>query len=159
MNCHHILLPLLQFTHVVPDKGFQQLTMPQAVQCLTFYEINCQASCLRNVHSVRWSAYINSIHYSQACFIIITSPPQSYLRRVHCYPHVCGCTLPLCVLAVACTMHNEALTKRCASLWNVIECYRMLQSIAGHYGTLWERYRAPTERYGTVTENIDFAHH
>ena len=61
-----------------------------------------------------------------------SSPPQTYLGRVRRYPHLGECTLPQRVLAVACTMRNEALRKR---------------------------YAALMERYGTVNENIDFAHH
>jgi len=44
----------------------------------------------------------------------ITSPPQSHLGLACHYPHIRECTLPLCVLAVACTMCNEALRKHCA---------------------------------------------
>ena len=63
------------------------------------------------------------------------------------YPHVVECTLPLRVLAlaVACTMRNEAL--------RVVTV--RYGSVADRYGTLWERDRP----YGTLTENIDFAHH
>jgi len=50
---------------------------------------------------------------------LITSPPQSHLGRARRYPHVGECTVPLRVLAVACTMRNEAL-----------------RSVAGRYGTL-----------------------
>jgi len=38
-----------------------------------------------------------------------TSPRQSHLGRVCRYPHVGECTLPLRVLAVVCTVRNEAL--------------------------------------------------
>jgi len=45
------------------------------------------------------------------------------------------------------------------ALWNieealrgVVECYGTLRSNVGCYGAL-------TERYGTVTENTDLAHH
>jgi len=31
--------------------------------------------------------------------------------------------------------------------------------VTGHYRMLWKHYGAFTERYGTVMENIDFAHH
>ena len=37
------------------------------------------------------------------------SPPQSHMGRARPYRHVGECTLPLRVLAVACTMRNEAL--------------------------------------------------
>jgi len=39
----------------------------------------------------------------------VASSPQSNLGRVCCYPHIEECTLPLCVLALACTMCDEAL--------------------------------------------------
>ena len=78
----------------------------------------------------------------------ITSP-QSHLGRVRRYPHVGECTLPLPVLAVACTIRNEAL-------WSVTRRYG---SVTGRHETLRQRYGALTERYETVTENIDFAHH
>jgi len=74
----------------------------------------------------------------------ITSPPQSHFGRASRHPHVREYTLPLCVLAVTYTMRNEAL-----------------RSAAWHYGTLrivTECYRALTERYGTIKENIDYAH-
>jgi len=48
---------------------------------------------------------------------------QSHLGRERRYPHVGECTLPMRVLAVACTMRNEALRKRCASLRDVTERY------------------------------------
>jgi len=38
-----------------------------------------------------------------------TRPPQSHLGGARRYLHVGECTLPLQVLAVAYTMHNEAL--------------------------------------------------
>ena len=48
-----------------------------------------------------------------AAFILcLTSPPQSHLGRARRYPHVGKCTFPLHVLAVACTMRNEALRER-----------------------------------------------
>jgi len=72
----------------------------------------------------------------------MTSPPQSYLGTARHYPHVGKCTLPLHVLAVEYTMHNEALQKHYRALQNVTEAlrivtkhYRMLQSNAGRYGT------------------------
>ena len=112
-----------------------------------------------------------------------TSPPQSHLGRAHRYPHVGECTVPLPVLAVACTMHNEALrhiterygstvhrygtlrnvTEHRGTLWNVIEVlrkrYRCCQALTlrSITGALWSSYGM--EHYGTVTENIDFAYH
>ena len=55
--------------------------------------------------------------------IIITSPPQSQLGRARRYPHVGECTLPMCVLAVACTMRNEALRSFTGRYGSVTECY------------------------------------
>jgi len=98
------------------------------------------------------------------------SPPQSHLGRAHRYPHVGECSLPLHVLAVACTMHNEALQKCCASLPDVTECYRALRDVTERYGsvtgcfralwnitehcrTLWnvtETLRSVVERYATL---------
>jgi len=40
---------------------------------------------------------------------IQTSPPRSHLGRARHYPHIEEYTLPLCVLAVVCTMRNKAL--------------------------------------------------
>jgi len=70
---------------------------------------------------------------------LITSPPRSNLGRARPYLHVGECTLPLRVLAVACTMHNEALrsvtgrygtlqkiTERCVTLQNVTEPFRKI---------------------------------
>jgi len=51
--------------------------------------------------------------------IIITSPPQSYLGRARRYLHIRECTLPPRVLAVACTMCNEALQNVAEALWGV----------------------------------------
>jgi len=75
------------------------------------------------------------------------------------YPHLGECTLLLRVLAVACTMRNEALR-------SVTGCYGSVTGLMERYGsvavgTLWnftERLDV-TESYGTVTENIDFARH
>jgi len=52
-----------------------------------------------------------------------TSPPQSNLGRARRYPHVGECTVPLRVLAVACTVRMEAL-----------------RIVTGRYGTLRNRY-------------------
>jgi len=89
----------------------------------TFYD--CKRIC--------WASLTDKLRV-----LMITSLPQSHLGRVHRYPQVREWTLLLHVLAVACTMRNQAL-------WNVVD----------HYGMLWHSYA----RYGTVTENIDFAHH
>jgi len=70
-----------------------------------------------------------------------TSPPHSHLTRVCRYPHVRECTLPLPVLAVACTMRNQALS------------YTALRNVSEHYGAL----RDVMKRYGTDTETIDYA--
>jgi len=78
---------------------------------------------------VTLSDMLSSVTTACTC---ITSPPKSHLGRVRHYPNVGECTLPLHVLAVVCTMRNEALR---------------------------ERYEALMEHYETVTENIDFAHH
>jgi len=92
------------------------------------------------------SVFISLLHSSSrnsngSSFVPVanrTSPPQSHLVRARRYPHIAECTLPLCVLAVACTMRNEAL-------W----------SVAWRDGTLWnvtEALRIVTERHGSVTE-------
>ena len=52
-----------------------------------------------------------------------TKSPTSHLEKACPYPHFGECTLPLRVLAVACTMRNEAL-----------------RSVTGRYGTLRNRY-------------------
>jgi len=63
--------------------------------------------------------------------LCLTSPPRSHLGRAHHYFHLGECTVPLCVLAVACTMHNEALQ-------GLTEHYRR---VADHYGTVTEKYQ------------------
>ena len=74
---------------------------------------------------------------------------QSDLGRAYHYPHVREFTVPLRVRAVA---NVQCVTKRYGS-------------VTERYGTLRERYGAlqnVTERCGrngTVTENINFAHH
>jgi len=77
------------------------------------------------------------------------------------YPHIGEYTVPLRVLAVACTMREEALRKRYVMLWernrSVAEA---LQAVAERYGTL----RSVAGRYGSFTEllrmeNIHFAPH
>jgi len=80
-----------------------------------------------------------------------------------------GCCRALCNISEHCsTLRNvtealwkryevlQTVTKHYGALWNVME---RQGSIAGHYGMLWEHYIALTERYGTITENIDFAPH
>ena len=67
---------------------------------------------------------------NKTIIVIITSPPQSHLGRACCEPHVGECTLPLRVLAVACTMRNEAL-----------------QSVTGRYVSVTRRYRTLRKRY------------
>jgi len=58
-------------------------------------------------------------------------------------------------------MHSSTACASC-SLYNaqrsVTERYVTLQKRSDCYRTLRERYGAITERCGTVTENIDFAH-
>ena len=70
------------------------------------------------------------------------------------YPIVEEYTVPLRVLAVACTMRNEALRDVMGAY--VTGCCGALRNITEHCGT-FGHYGALTERYGTVTENIDFA--
>jgi len=60
------------------------------------------------------------------------------LGRARRYPHVGECTVPLRVLAVACTVHNETLRKRYGALWNVME----------RYGSVADRYRTIRNCYG-----------
>jgi len=94
---------------------------------------------------------------------------QSHLGRVRRYPRLGECTLPLHVLDVACTMRNEALRDVTGALRGLME---RNGSDADRYGTLrnvtercvtlqrvTEALQIVTERYVTVTENIDFAHH
>jgi len=49
------------------------------------------------------------------------------------------------------------LQKRYGVLWKVTEHYGELRDVMERYGR--ERYGALMERYETITENIDFAHH
>ena len=66
---------------------------------------------------------------SRQCAIPFSkSPPQSHVGRACHYLHIGECTLPLRVLAVACTMHNK-------SLQNVTGALR------SSYRTLQNRYR------------------
>jgi len=69
---------------------------------------------------------------------IITSPPKVIwvLGRVRRYPHVGECTLPLCVLAVACTMHNEG--------------YGALRDVMSALPGVMERYGSVVHRYMTL---------
>jgi len=59
----------------------------------------------------------------------------------------------------------QNITEHYRPLPDVTELYgnvaEALQGVAEHSGTLWiviGCYRTITERYGTITENIDFAH-
>ena len=70
------------------------------------------------------------------------------MGRARRYPHVGECTLPLCVLAVHCTMRNVM---------------KLLQNVTGaeccrRYENVTEALRMVTERYRTVTNYVDFAH-
>jgi len=53
-----------------------------------------------------------------------TSPPQSHLGRACCCPHDSECTLPLCVLAVVCTLHY--VTKRYGSVMITVDHVRKI---------------------------------
>jgi len=60
----------------------------------------------------------------------------------------------------------RSITGSYRAIANVLECYRTLQSVAGcyktlrkHCGSLQNITGALWSRYGTVTENINFAHH
>ena len=75
---------------------------------------------------VTTSTYTTYVHNSfpslLACFGDYTvrnvnKSSQRHLGRVRRYPHVGECTLPLCVLAVACRMCNELLRKRYDYNW------------------------------------------
>jgi len=71
---------------------------------------------------------------------LITSPPHSHLGRARRYPHLGECTLPLRLLAVTCTMLNEALRKRYRTLRERYGTLRNVRyapyapSVVGHYG-------------------------
>ena len=111
--------------------------------------------CCRNLYIKRWVSRLTTSHH------------QYHLGRACRYPHIEECTLPLLVLAVACTMYNEALRKhygsvtgcyeiiqkRCTSLRNVMEHYRSLQDVTEHYGSVMGccgALRNITERCGTL---------
>jgi len=66
-------------------------------------DVRLRSSSSRRVVSIRSSSAKPTI------ITIITSPAQSHLGTARRYPHLGECTLPLRVLAVACTMRNEAL--------------------------------------------------
>jgi len=61
--------------------------------------------------------------------------------------------------------HYRALQnvmERYGSIAEALECYGALQNIMKHCATLrdvTESYGSVADRYGTVTENTDFAHH
>jgi len=78
---------------------------------------------------------------------------QSHLGRARRYPHVGEWTVPLCVIAVACTMHNEALWSITESLWGVAEHYGTLQSVVGRYRMLQKRCGSIMGCFG-VLQNI-----
>jgi len=86
------------------------------------------------------------------------SSPKSFGKSASLPPYVGEYTLSLRMLAVTCTMRNEALR-------SVTEHYGTLRDVMGRYGRVADRYEtlrvcygALTERYGTVMENTDFAH-
>jgi len=93
-----------------------------------------------------------AIQFETSSLNTTTSPPQSHLGRARRYPHVRDCTVPLCVLAVACTMRNDVLRSVTGRYGSVTWRYGTLQSVAGHYGT-WKRYgmlQSVTEHYGAL---------
>jgi len=61
---------------------------------------------------------------------------QSHLGRVCHYPNVEECTVPLRVLAEACTMHNECD----GTLVRVTRRYRVTEELRSSYRTLRNRY-------------------
>jgi len=86
-------------------------------------------------------SYLTHLHYTHSNTINLTNTvtnksSQSHLGRARRYPHVGECTLPLRVLAVACTVHNKALrdimgalrgiTERYRVLWDVVKCWLWL---------------------------------
>jgi len=118
------------------------------------------ATCL-NVNKTTLLMRMNERLYTDALAsssIKITSPAQSHLGRTHLYPHFGECTLPLRVLAVACTRRIKAL--RCVTgrygtlqkrygvlrsvIWNIIErCVTLqdvMKALRSSYETLWNRY-------------------
>jgi len=74
----------------------------------------------------------------------INKSSQSHLGRARHYPHIRECTLPLRVLAVACTMRNEA--------------YGALRIVTEHYGALTEPLRKISILPITIWI-LNFAHH
>ena len=97
---------------------------------------------------------LEAIHKVVLLTASVTSPPQSYLGRVRHYPHIRECTLPLHVLAVACTVRNEVLRNiqkcrgsvmRCPGVAEHYGTLGVLRDITGvcgsSYGKLWNRYR------------------
>jgi len=51
---------------------------------------------------------------------------------------------------------NRTLQKLYEVLWSVTEHYGALRDVTGRYGSVTDLL---TELYGTVKENINFAHH
>jgi len=88
---------------------------------------------------------ISGTHAKATCLWRINnkSSPKSFGRACH-YPHIAECTLPLCVLAVACAMCNKALQSIVGRYRTLQKRYRVLWSITEHYGVL----RDVTGRYG-----------
>ena len=53
----------------------------------------------------------------------------------------------------------KLLQKHYGVLWSIAEHYGALHDVTGCYGTSRNIMEYIANRYGTVTENIDFAHH
>jgi len=87
-----------------------------------------------------------------------TSPPQSHLGRAHRYPHVGECTVPLPVLAVACTMHNEALRHITERYGSTVHRYGTLRNVTEHRGTLWNVIEVLRKRY-RVLPSVNITKH
>ena len=94
---------------------------------------------------------------------LLTSPPQSFGKSASLISSENSFSPALHVLAVVCTMRNEAFTygmllEHCASLTDVTEHYGALRDFTEALRIVTERYRALTV-LRNLTENIDFARH
>ena len=81
-------------------------------------------------------------------------------RRMHSTTTCASCSLYNVTEALHIIMgRSRTLQKRYGVLWTIAEHYRVLCDVMESYKMLQEHYKGLVERYRTVTEKIDFAHH
>jgi len=126
--------------------------------CVFVCVCTCACVCVCACVHVFVCAFVRSVVKWQVFTInfLVTSPPQSHLGTVRCYPHIGECTLPLCVLAVVWTMRNEVLRSIMGRYGSIIgrygmlrKCCTLLQDVTECYGTL-RALKDVTERCRSV---------